>query len=195
MRVETIEVPIAINRMHNHEELKEQVLSLINTSPGERVHSNEHDDLDITRCDYKLNNVVQDMDNPDRKWLNFIKPHLLEVVKDTYGNLGYDSYRIHNIWYQQYDFGSTHGWHCHTDCQWTSVYYLDMPDGCPKTELITPIDQKTIKTLDVTEGDVITFPSFIVHRAPVNKGDKTKTIVSWNSDSDINPGRVGTVYG
>tara|TARA_B100001287_G_scaffold110862_1_gene93464 strand:+ start:1449 stop:2033 length:585 start_codon:yes stop_codon:yes gene_type:complete len=189
MRIEKLDVPIAINKMIEHENIKEQLLTLINESPGERVHSQEHNDLDITKCDYKLNNVVQGMDNPDRKWLHVIKPHLLNVVKNTYKNLGYDTYRIHNIWFQQYAQGSTHGWHCHTDCQWTNVYYLDMPNGSPKTELVMPASKNQILRLDVEEGDVVTFPSFIIHRAPVNNGQNVKTIISWNSDSDIESGK------
>ena len=76
----------------------------------------------------------------------------------------------------------------HTDCQWTSVYYLDLPDLAPKTQLVSPWDNKTIIKLDIQEGDVITFPSFVIHQAPKNENNKTKTIVSFNSDSDIDHG-------
>ena len=33
----------------------------------------------------------------------------------------------------------------------------------------------------IEEGDVIMFPSFIVHRAPKNNSQEQKTIVSFNS--------------
>ncbi len=177
-----LEVPIAINKIPEHLEIKETCLSLINDSPGERA---KYGNLDITRCDYKLNGIPQENDNPDRKWLQFLKPYILNVVSDTYKNLGYDNFKIHNIWYQQYETGSTHGWHVHTGCQWTSVYYLDLPDTAPKTQIISPFDQKTVIELDIKEGDVITFPSFVIHQAPKNKNNKTKTIISFNSDSDI----------
>ena len=101
------------------------------------------------------------------------------------------TYRIHNIWYSQ-QYASRRNTRLalpHRLAQWTSVYYLDMSDGCPKTELITPMDQKkkTVKFLDVTEGDVIT-SSFIVHRAPNPRG-QNKNYLSWNSDCDIDPWR------
>ena len=40
----------------------------------------------------------------------------------------------------------------------------------------------------VKEGDVVMFPSYVIHQAPRNKGVDTKTIISWNSDADIRPG-------
>jgi hypothetical protein len=64
------------------------------------------------------------------------------------------------------------------------VYYLDLPDGTPKTELIDPWSREVI-TMDVQEGDILTFPSFVIHRAPVNKTATPKTIISFNSDTEI----------
>ena len=43
--------------------------------------------------------------------------------------------------------------------------------------------QKDIFSIDVKEGDIIMFPSFIIHRAPKNNGDR-KTIISFNIDFD-----------
>jgi uncharacterized RmlC-like cupin family protein len=63
-----------------------------------------------------------------------------------------------------------------------------MPDDCPQTEIINPYNQKEIIKVDVKEGDILTFPSFVIHRAPVNKSNKTKTIISFNSDADIEGG-------
>tara|TARA_Y200000002_G_scaffold10096_2_gene8308 strand:+ start:15383 stop:15991 length:609 start_codon:yes stop_codon:yes gene_type:complete len=187
MLKQKLEVPIAINKISEHLDIKEKCLSLIDESPGERTRY-AGGNLDITRCDYSVDGVTLDNDDPARKWLTFLKPYLMNVVTDTYKNLGYDTFKIHNIWYQQYETGSTHGWHVHTDCQWTSVYYLDLPDLAPKTQLVSPWDNKTIIKLDIQEGDVITFPSFVIHQAPKNKNNKTKTIVSFNSDSDIDHG-------
>ena len=110
---------------------------------------------------------------------------MTHVCKD----LGYDAFKIYNIWFQQYNEGSTHGWHIHTQCQWSNVYYLDMPEGSPQTQLINPWNQTEVITMDVKEGDVLTFPSFVIHRAPVNENTTTKTIVSFNSDVELNYGK------
>jgi hypothetical protein len=62
---------------------------------------------------------------------------------------------------------------------------LDLPEGSPKTQLLNPINQDEIIEMDVKEGDVLTFPSFILHRAPRVDSDVVKTIISWNSDCNI----------
>ena len=37
-----------------------------------------------------------------------------------------------------------------------------------------------IQELDVEEGDVVAFPSHLIHRAPANPVDIPKTIISFN---------------
>jgi hypothetical protein len=62
---------------------------------------------------------------------------------------------------------------------------VDLPEGAPKTQLLNPMNQKEIIELDVKEGDVLTFPSFILHRAPNVESNIVKTIISFNSDCNI----------
>ena len=80
--------------MAEHLDIKEKCLSLINESPGERTRY-AAGNLDITRCDYAIDGVKLTNDDPERKWLQFLKPHILNVVTDTYKNLGYDTFKIH----------------------------------------------------------------------------------------------------
>ena len=68
------------------------------------------------------------------------------------------------------------------------MYYVDLPEGTPQTEILNPFTQNDVQTLEVKEGDVIMFPSYVIHQAPTNKGVDTKTIISWNSSADIEPG-------
>ena len=89
------------------------------------------------------------------------------------------------MWFQQYANGSQHGWHIHGD-HMTAVYYLDLPKDSPKTEWINPMDN-TVNQFDVEEGDIIIFPSWIVHRAPINESNNMKTIISWNFNLDNHP--------
>ncbi len=190
--------PIGLTRVENHAEIKDELMSLINDAQAERiVDDNCQWSLDITRCDY--NTCVKpetfgDVMDPswsdqfvERKWVDFLQPHLTPAIDAIYTEMGYHRFKVNKIWFQQYDHGSTHGWHAHTDCQWTSVYYVDLPDDSPRTQILNPFTQHDIQTLEVQEGDVVCFPSYVIHQAPTNKGDKTKTIVSWNSDVDIGP--------
>ena len=172
-------MPAVIAPMPEHKLIKDNILNLINLdTTAERIYEEGSSTLDITRCDYKTS-------LEPRTWTTELQPYMMSVMKDVYAELGYQTFNIHNIWFQQYQKGSTHGWHVHTKCQWTNVYYLDMPVNAPKTQLINPWNQKDIIEMDVKEGDVLTFPSFVIHRAPVNTSSKLKTIISFNSDSEI----------
>ena len=86
------------------------------------------------------------------------------------------------MWFQQYEKNSFHEWHTHTQCQWSSVYYLEFPKGSPRTVFVNPINNTDTFDVDTEEGDIITFPSFIVHSAPKVESNKRKTIISFNSD-------------
>lgn len=171
-------VPAIITKFKDHNIVKDSVLKLIKEQESaERIYEEGSNTLDISRCDYKVS-------YDSRPWTDALQPYLENALSEMYSELGYSSYSIHNIWFQQYNTGSTHGWHTHTKCQWTNVYYLDMPEDAPKTELIDPWSRELI-TMDVEEGDILMFPSFVVHRAPTNQSTTSKTIISFNSDLDI----------
>jgi hypothetical protein len=44
---------------------------------------------------------------------------------------------------------------------------------------------KSIIDLDVKEGDLVTFPAYIIHRSKNNKSNDRKTIISFNTSFDI----------
>lgn len=123
-------------------------------------------------------------ENMSREWVKFIAPKLLEEVQVLYRELGFDILRVTEIWFQQYITGSEHGWHTHSG-NWTNVYYLELPEGTPKTLLIDPFDKKTVIEVDAKEGDLLVFPAFVMHKAPVNQSTNRKTILSYNINADI----------
>ena len=184
----TINTPIIIKPFTKHEEIKEQLAQEIaeatcdhlveNPGPWGRTH------LDITRCDWK---IARDF---ERKWVKTFIPALEQELKVIYTSLGYDYVGINQLWFQQYNTKSFHNWHTHTVCQWTGVYYLKLPKDGPKTEIVDVVTKRTL-LLDVKEGDICCFPSFIIHRAPVNRCEETKLIVSWNISTDVH----GFIYG
>ena len=46
---------------------------------------------------------------------------------------------------------------------YTGVYYLQFPKGATKTQLV---NEQKIFEVDAKEGDIVIFPSFIIHRSP-----------------------------
>ena len=49
--------------------------------------------------------------------------------------LGYKNIQLFKLWYQQYGYKQTHGWHTHAR-NYTGTYYLQLPDDAPNTEFL-----------------------------------------------------------
>lgn len=161
-----------VSEFKSHLELKEQILEAI-----------EHEVIFNFKND--TSNIKTDWGSyitKKRKYYSLIEKQLNEHMLEVYENMGYQTSFIHNSWFQQYYQTGKHGWHTHLACQWTSVYYVELPDNSPRTEMIHPYTKEPI-TVDAKEGDILTFPSLILHRAPEVTENTRKTIISFNSDS------------
>ena len=165
------------DRLDNHNNIKQQVLSLIgNTQDGNLVD----DSNSIAKLDWSNH---ADFDRP---WVKFLLPILVEKLGRMVYSIGYESIIVKAIWYQQYKQNSIHNWHVHSD-NYTGVYYLEYPSGAPATELY---DNK-LNAPNVSEGDVVMFPSITPHRSPKVINDIRKTIISYNFNvSHLNEERL-----
>ena len=123
-----------------------------------------------------------------RPWVKIFFPNFDITIKNFIKGLGYDSYIIDLIWYQQYLEGDTHGWHTHGKT-YTGVYYLEFPEGSSRTEVYSPFNFKK-HTIKAKEGDLVVFPSHWIHRGPCNPS-KRKTIVSFNFEIDFGNPTIG----
>ena len=164
-----LKIPIFKKQIIDHDRYKSQILQQIKDYSFAYIKKNT---LDIA-SDYELSR-----DHP-RPYLDTIRSRVKDCLLDFAKiSTHYKDVEIRCFFYQQYEKEQYHGWHVH-DCQYSGVYYLDMPPDTPKTEYIDPFTNDVCE-LDVQEGDVIAFPSFLVHRAPPNKIDTSKTIISFN---------------
>lgn len=177
-----LDAPYAIGAFKYHAELKDQILDAISKQPDAERLQEVGDAVDISLCDWKHSRF--DYNKP---WLQILRPKLFEHLDEQTSTLGYKQFKIKEIWFQQYEQNSLHGWHVHGS-NWTNVYFLELPEGCPKTQFINPFNQTDIAEFDIKEGDILTFPSFVIHRAPVNTNTQRKTIISWNMDLELSPG-------
>lgn len=164
----------SISKFEGHNALKDEVLKLIDSS---KYFSPVNSDVEtnITKTDWPL---ATDMSRP---WVQPLLSDFMDHMLKAYKELGYENFSITEIWFQQYMHESQHGWHVHSR-NFTNVYYLEMPTDGPKTLLISPFDQHTVIEADVSEGDTMIFPSFVIHKAPKNLSNKRKTIISFNAD-------------
>jgi hypothetical protein len=117
----------------------------------------------------------------NRLWVTIIKPSIDKHLSHTALFLGYQSHEIKELWFQQYLSNGTHGWHIHGS-NFTAVYYLELNEKSPVTELICPFSLNKKIVPSVKEGDILIFPSYVIHRAPKINNSIRKTIISFNVD-------------
>jgi hypothetical protein len=164
-----------------HLEMKQTMLTLMAEQSLESliVKDDYHGD-NITKLDWSM------ATNFTRPWVNYFKPKLDALLNDVATVCGYIECHVDELWFQQYKLNDIHGWHTHGS-NFTGVYYLDLSDDAPKTQLVNPFNQEQIIMPDIKEGDILIFPSFVIHRAPKIKENINKTIVSFNCNfSKIN---------
>ena len=170
---------ICHSKIKEHLEIRDSILSEIDkTSDSDLEQKDSFYTDSISKLDWDIS------DKLDRPWVKIFLPVFIKNLKEVIDNLGYAKVVIQNIWYQQYLEGDTHGWHIHDD-HFTGVYYLEFPEGCSQTEIISPYDFKAVK-IDASEGDFVVFPAHYIHRGLPN-GNKRKTIISYNFSADGSP--------
>jgi len=164
-------IPILHNSFTKHSFLKEKLLDLINSSHAESL-------VDMQGYD-RISKVDWDQkDDWSRKWVQLLLPTLQEYFNAEIKKLGISDTKLSALWFQQYLKNDRHGWHIHGDT-FTGVYYLEFDSKSPSTEILEPITNKPIN-LKIKEGDIIIFPSLVIHRAIENKTSTRKTIISFN---------------
>ena len=171
-----------------HNKIKDILLNKINNSYNDNLNvKNDYYGDEIHRLDWSKN-----LDY-NREWVKLIKPKLEEHFNECALDLNYQNCEVRGMWYQQYKKNNTHGWHTHGE-NYTGVYYLEFPKSSPKTELIDQYNIHKKITINAKEGDIVIFPSFIIHRAPKIINDIRKTIISFNLQFNlVNPSIFSTI--
>mgnify|MGYP001347824696 CR=1 FL=1 len=111
--------------------------------------------------------------------IDIIKPYLEKFVGDM-------PICFTDMWYQKYYNGSYHNVHNHGAIGWSSVVFIEFdPKVHTATRLLSPfgnhIDGTIIEYIPkIEEGDMILFPSSILHESGVQRTDKRRTIISYN---------------
>ena len=155
-----------------HNELNALILSNI-----EKLGKNSfsEDVSSISNTDWNLPAEVK------RDYMDIVYPLFInhfEEIEQSYG--WWYKQTLTNFWYQQYEHLDYHNWHIHPSCLFSSVYYLELPEGSSRTEFKTP---QSSFGISAREGEILTFPSSIFHRSSPNKSTGRKTIIAanWNA--------------
>ena len=163
---------ICHSKIKNHFKIKDKILSEIDKCDDDDLNAVDSYHTDsISKLDWNKSS------DTERPWVKIFLSEFCEDVKEIVSSMCYNRINIKQMWYQQYLEGDTHGWHIHGQ-HYTGVYYLEFPEGCSQTEIVSPYNFK-VKKIDVVEGDFIVFPSHYIHRGLPNT-KKRKTIISYN---------------
>lgn len=160
-----------VHHVKEHNQYKEKLLSLIEQTSKSKIDQQHQN---IYKTDWNIDS------NTKREYVDtlyeMLTPYLLETAKFFYC----EHVRIIKSWFQQYTKNNFHDWHTHPDCNYSSVYYLELKDSNMKTEILDYKTKSILKTTKLKEGDFIIFPSYLLHRSPINKSNNRKSIFSLN---------------
>ncbi len=90
-------------------------------------------------------------------------------------------FNIMHMWYHQMFQSDYISWDNHQWCQWSAVYFIEVPNQKYITEFLNPETQEIIQP-KAKEGDMLIFPSWLLHRAPKMETNERKSIIAWNMD-------------
>lgn len=162
------------DKMKLHDQIKSDLLDLINnTKDLSFKKKDEYFGDDLLKSDWPL------ADNWERPWASRYKNIFIEQFKYFANTLGYKDIQLSKLWYQQYGYKQTHGWHIHAR-NYTGAYYLELPKDAPRTEFLYPDNLEEGFSINVEEGDMLFFPCHFAHRSNKSNSKQIKTIVSWN---------------
>lgn len=96
------------------------------------------------------------------------------------------SFNLQEFWFQKYKNNMDHPVHNHGQTGFSSVCFLEYDkDNHKPTIFISPFGNYINGQVDrhnpkVEEGDIIFFPSNLLHYSPVNTSNKDRIVVSFN---------------
>ena len=97
-------------------------------------------------------------------------------------------------WFHVGKTNSLHEVHRHSQCSWCGIYYVDIGDvGSGQTRFINPnysayddmgtrwLDDQTEETIEIENGLLILFPSYLEHYQSLYTGKKDRIVVAFNA--------------
>lgn len=130
----------------------------------------EKNNIQLNEKGYYYDFNIPDVERTYTKLMDNIVLSYIDEIEDRYG---LKCEKIQTFWFQQYLQGSDFSWHQH-DGHWAMVYYVELPEMNESTEFLN------FGQFNIKEGDIILFPTFLVHRSPKIQSNLRKTIIATN---------------
>ena len=168
-------VPIVHYPIENWSENKKKILDALPPEDDSQLEPNGTG----LYTDFFINGKVKELPSYFHTVVDVIKPYLKDFMD---GN----PVEFVEMWYQKYYNMVEHKTHCHGFTGWSSIIYAEFdPKVHESTRFFSPFRQPwdcdvEVFQPEVKEGDMILFPSSLLHEAPVNRTDTRRTIISYN---------------
>jgi len=156
--------------------MKKEILSLVDFDNKDAKR-----EKNLTYTDFNLYATGENIsDSPyKRLFIDLIHPILSE-----FRNTVFKYEKIEGPWCQRYEAGDWHSAHDHGPRGYSAVFYAKMnPDVHDSTMFTCPFPTEgSVGSIspNVREGDLVIFPSFLLHTAPPHKSDEDRIVFSFN---------------
>jgi len=153
-------------------ENKERILSGLTVKQPENVPEEA-----LAAKDTPLSNFWDDFDVNDwTDFLDLVAPYLQDIPR---------MHEITKAWFQTYKQYEYHSAHTHGAYGWSAIFYADYDHEVHvPTKFYSPFanigGMVEDFSPDVKEGDLIVFPSMVLHESPINLSEKERTVISFN---------------
>lgn len=118
----------------------------------------------------------------EREYLEYFKKLLSPELDKIAKRLNHKGWRVQNTWYQQYTNTNEHPWHNHNGANFSGIFYLELPEKELTTQFYDLKNKKIYESFNIKEGQMILYPSHIVHRSPINNTEDRKSVIAFNMD-------------
>ena len=89
---------------------------------------------------------------------------------------------IRGMWFHQMQQNDYMEWDNHFYSQWAAVYYIELPEPDMATEFIHPDTEEEFQPQNIQPGDMVIFPTFLLHRSPYITDTRRKSVIAWGMD-------------
>jgi len=186
--------PIFKYKFDNYEELNTELLNYIYSLRDEDVGG-------IKRSNkggwHSKNFNLSDKDSIQLKFALKLQPYIIKTFENFGWKIKDKNIRISEMWAiinKKDDFNVVH---THPNCYLSAAYYVKAKKNCGKFEVEHPNNAKRyffpeiekinefnleVASIDIEEGDLLLFPSYLPHKVSQNNIDEDRIVISFNVD-------------
>ena len=162
-------IPVFTYTIENWSEHKDEIISMLHTEDG-----NSH------QTDYFKYYQFGELPPYAEKLFEVIKPAL-----DEFNDIHSCEFSIKNMWGQRYTRGDYHSPHNHGAIGYSAVVYASLESDHEPTTFFAPfVDFSEGNVIEyapeVSEGDIVFFPSSLMHQCKAVQSDSERVIFSFN---------------